>query len=394
MSRMQPVILGQLCLDLYSSLGKTWPWLTKAVSYHWTNCPNMTTTQLLRTLSLCLLQSLATLATTQSTLFTAEDILELELEGDTRPLFNDRLGEATYFKMKISYPDSSGAKVTLPLKVKTRGNFRRDRNNCFYPPLWLNFPKSKIPANTLFSGQNKIKLVTPCRDQKYVIREYLAYKLYNLLSPASFRARLVKVIYTDTKRKRSTDALYGILLEDKDDMASRNQAKIFKRLRVRPNKTDQALFLKMAVFEYLIGNTDWSIEYQHNVKLLSQKGNLSPLPVPYDFDHAGIVRAPYANPAPALRLSSIQQRRYRGYCLENMEELAPTLAFFQEKKEAIYDVYRDNPLLEKRYIRSTLKFLDDFYKTLDRPKASAKEFLYPCEKGGTGKVIIRGLNVK
>lgn len=353
----------------------------------------MAMTQALRLFNLSLIHCLVVLGHAQSPLFASEDILELELAGDTRSLFNDRIGEATYFRMQISYPDSSGTKVTLPLKVKTRGNFRRDRNNCFYPPLWLNFPKSKIPANTLFSGQNKIKLVTPCRDQKYVIQEYLVYKLYHLISPASFRARLVKVVYTDTERNRSTDPLYGILLEDKDDMASRNQAKTIKRLKIRPNKTDQDLFLKMAVFEYLIGNTDWSVEYQHNVKLMVKKGNLSPLPIPYDFDHAGIVRAPYAKPPLALQLSSVQERRYRGYCLESMEELAPTLAFFKEKKEAIYDIYRDHPLLEKRYIRTTLKYLDHFYKTLEQPKASAKEFLYPCEKRGTGKVIIKGLNV-
>lgn len=354
----------------------------------------MLSLQLLRINFLFLLQGIALLCSAQNALFTAEDILELELAGDTRPLFNDRTGEATYFKMEISYQDSTGAKITLPLKVKTRGNFRRDRNNCFYPPLWLNFPKSKIPPNTLFAGQNKLKLVTPCRDQKFVIREYLVYKLYNLLSPASFRARLVKVVYTDAKRNRSTQPLFGILLEDKDQMASRNQAQTIKRLRIQPNKTEEELFLKMAVFQYLIGNTDWSIEYQHNVKLMVKKGELRPLPVPYDFDHAGIVRAPYAQPAPALKMKSIQERRYRGYCLDSMDELASTLEFFQEKKEAIYALYRDHPLLEKRYIRNTLKFLDEFYQTIHDPKASNKAFMYPCQPRGTGNVIIRGLNAE
>lgn len=346
-----------------------------------------------RLYGILLLQCFFWSAFAQGELFQSDSILELELSGDTRALFNDREGEATYFKMELSYKDQEGEEIIHPLKVKTRGNFRRDKNNCFYPPLWLNFPKSKIPEGSVFSGQDKIKLVTPCRDQKYVIREYLAYRLYSLLSPLSFQARLVKVRYTDSNKGKTSDALYGILLEGKDEMAARNGAKIIKRKNIRPNKTDKSLFLKMATFQYLIGNTDWSIEYQHNVKLMVQEGNLRPLAVPYDFDHAGIVDAPYAHPAPALQLGSTRERRYRGYCVEDLSILEETFAFFNAKKEAIYKLFQENPLLEKRYQRSTSNFLDEFYKTINSPKASKRAFLYPCDKNGTGKVIIRGLNV-
>ncbi len=342
---------------------------------------------------LLLLQSFCLSISAQSELFQSDSILELELMGNTRSLFNDREGEATYFKMELAYKNQEGKKIIHPLKVKTRGNFRRDKNNCFYPPLWLNFPKSKIPEGSVFNGQDKIKLVTPCRDQKFVIREYLAYRLYNLLSPHSFQARLVKVRYTDSVKGKTSDALYGILLEGKDEMAARNGAKIIKRKKIRPNKTDKSLFLKMATFQYLIGNTDWSIEYQHNVKLMVQEGNLRPLPVPYDFDHAGIVDAPYAHPAPALQMASIQERRYRGYCVEDIAIFEETFAVFNAKKEAIYKLFQENQLLEKRYERSISKFLDEFYKTINSPKASKRAFLYPCDKNGTGKVIIRGLNV-
>ena len=341
---------------------------------------------------LILLQSFLISSAAQAKLFDADTILEFELSGDTRSLFNDREGEASYFKMELTYEDSNGEKIVHPLKVKTRGNFRRAKTNCFYPPLWLNFPKSKIPEGSIFAGQDKIKLVTPCRDQKYVIREYLAYRLYNILSPQSFQARLVKVRYTDSGKGKTSNALYGILLEGKNEMAARNGAKIIKRKKIRPNKTDKSLFLKMATFQYLIGNTDWSIEFQHNVKLMVQEGNLSPLPVPYDFDHAGIVKAPYARPAPALQLSSIQERRYRGYCVEDISTFEETFALFNAKKEAIYQLFQENTLLEKRYKRGINKFLDEFYKTINSPKASKKAFLYPCDKRGTGKVIIRGLN--
>lgn len=328
----------------------------------------------------------------QTDLFGTDDILELRLKGPTQTLFNDRGDNAIYHKMDISYTDEEGEIISIPLKVKTRGNFRRDKSNCYYPPLRLNFSKTKTPPNTLFTGQDKIKLVTPCRDQKYVIREYLVYKLYNLLTPLSFNARLVRVIYDDPEKEKRSDPLYGILLEDKEQMAARNQSKNFSRNKVRPNKTEKEVFLKMAVFEYLIGNTDWSVQYQHNVKLIVQKSSIWPTTVPYDFDHAGIVRAPYARPAEALQLRSIQERRYRGYCVTDMKEFEGVFADLNRLKPAIYRLYAENPLLDTRYISTTVKFLDGFYETINNRKARLREFRYPCDKNGTGNVIIRGLN--
>lgn len=328
----------------------------------------------------------------QTDLFGTDEILDLRLKGPTQTLFNDRDDDAVYHKMEISYTGEEGKRISIPLKVKTRGNFRRDRSNCYYPPLRLNFSKAKTPPNTLFTGQDKIKLVTPCRDQKFVIREYLVYKLYNLITPLSFNARLVRVIYEDTEKGKTSDPLYGILLEDKKQMAKRNQGKIFSRNKVRPNKTEKSPFLKMAVFEYLIGNTDWSVQYQHNVKLIVQDSSIRPTTVAYDFDHAGIVRAPYARPAEALKLVSIQERRYRGYCVSDMKEFEEVFADFNRLKPLIYSLYTENPLLEARYISTTVKFLDGFYETINNRKARLRDFRYPCNKNGTGNVIIQGLN--
>lgn len=328
----------------------------------------------------------------QTDLFGTDNILELRLKGPTQALFNDRGDDAVYHKMEISYADEKGETISIPLKVRTRGNFRRDRSNCYYPPLRLNFSKAKTPPNTLFTGQDKIKLVTPCRDQKYVIHEYLVYKMYQLLTPLSFRARLVKVVYEDTEKGKVSDPLYGMLLEDKAQMAARNQAKTFNRNKIRPNKTEKEPFLKMAVFQYLIGNTDWSIQYQHNVKLIVRDSSIRPTTVPYDFDHAGIVRAPYAQPAEALQLRSTQERLYRGYCVSDMKELQATFADFNRLKPDIYRLYTENQLLDSRYVSITTKFLDDFYKTINKPKASMRDFQYPCNQSGTGNVIIQGLN--
>lgn len=324
-------------------------------------------------------------------LFKSEEILDLKLSGDTKSLFNDRTGTTSYRPMQLSYTDQNGEQIVIPLKVKTRGNFRRMRENCFYPPLRLNFSKSKTPEDCLFAGQDKMKLVTPCRDQKYVIREYLVYKLYNLLSEKSFRARLVRVVYENDKKGKATDPLYGILLEDQDQMAARNYSKIIKVNGIRPNKTSEDHFLPVAVFEFMIGNTDWSTQYRHNIKLLREDSTAKIIPVPYDYDHAGVVQAPYAMPSPALQLSSVRDRRYRGYCVEDLSIFEPVITRFNSLKDDFYKVYTECTMLEERYIRQTIKFLDDFYETINNPKKMADAFSYPCLPNGTGNVVIRGL---
>jgi hypothetical protein len=324
-------------------------------------------------------------------LFKSEEILDLKLSGDTKTLFNNRTENGTYHSMTISYTDEQGQEVAIPLKVKTRGHFRLMSGNCFYPPLRLNFARKKTPEGSLFAGQDKLKLVTPCRGEEFVVQEYLVYKLYNLITEKSFKARLVRVVYEATKRNKLTDPLYGIILEDQDQMAARNNTKIVKVNGIRPNKTAPEYFLPVAVFEYMIGNTDWSTQYRHNIKILRDDSNAMLIPVPYDFDHAGIVQTPYAKPSPALKLSSVRQRRYRGYCVEDMSVFEPVIARFNELKEAFYKVYSDCPMLKERYVRQTLRYLDDFYETINDPKEMEKAFSYPCLDGGTGNVVIKGL---
>ncbi len=327
-------------------------------------------------------------------LFESDEILTLNLSGNIRELIKDRSDEMQYHDIILSYKAGDSSLVSFPIQIKTRGHFRRTQGNCAYPPLLLNFSKKTAPKNSLFDHQNKLKLVTPCNNEKYVLREYLVYKLSNLVSPKSFRARLVKVIYNDTEKSKMSEPLFGILLEDEHDMAKRNNTILIEGKMVRPERTQTEDYLKMAVFEYMIGNTDWSVQYYQNIKLIAADSVSIPYTVAYDFDHAGIVDAPYAKPAEALLLSSTRMRRYRGYCLPNLSALDNTFAFYNQLKNDIYAVYTKNPLLEESYVKATIKFLDDFYKTINTPKLVSTEFGYPCKKDGTGNVVIQGLNKK
>ena len=312
-------------------------------------------------------------------LFNTDSIFDLKLTGNLKAIYNDRDDkEVGEHPMLMQFQQTPTSKVTaLPLVVKARGHFRRMKTNCDLPPLWLEFNKEAKLKGSLFEKQKKLKLVTPCRGDNYVVREFLIYKIYNLISPQCMRARLVKVTYEDSMGKVKTQTQYSILIEDDMKAAKRNFTYINDVMMVRMENVNAAEFTKLAVFEYLIGNTDWSVPYLHNIKLAYKDSTSTPIAIPYDFDHSGMVDAPYAVPPEQLELTSVRQRRYRGYC-QPMDTFKPTFDLFNKLKDDIYKIYTDCPYIDEKYKKSTIKYLDDFYKVINTPKIAEKEFGFPC----------------
>lgn len=330
------------------------------------------------------------LATTND-LFDSDEILELTLSGNVNAVLKDRGTGSKYHPLTLLYKPKDGEEISFPVDVKTRGHFRRLKSNCVYPPLLINFSKSELLKTSVFRDQDKLKLVMPCMGDEYIVREWLVYKIYNLVTPQSFKCRLVKVKLANADSKKTPTSFYGLLLEEEKQMAKRNQQVIVTK-KFRPDQTYEDAFLKMAAFEYMIGNTDWSIEFLQNIKLIAEDTNaILPVPVPYDFDHAGIVNTPYAMPQEDLLLTSIKERRYRGYCVRDLKVFDSTIALFNALKDEIYSTYTNCSLLSKAYIKSTLKYLDDFYYTINNSGAMKRAFTYPCDPNGTGNIIIKGM---
>ncbi len=323
-------------------------------------------------------------------LFENESIIDITLSGNVAEALADRGDDPQYHSMLLSYINNDKAD-SMQIRVKARGHFRRAKGTCLYPPLWLNFDQENTPQSSVFYGQDKIKLVTPCQGDQYVVREYLVYKIFNLVTDKSFRDRLVQITFKDTVKNTTTRPMFGMLLESEDKMAERNHSISLDRQKVLPQNTQKQDFLNMAVFEYLIGNTDWSVRYLQNIKLLYTDTTGAPVTVPYDFDHAGIVNAPYAEPAPELKLTSVRERRYRGYCIDDMNEFKEAFDLYNKLKPDIYKIYQNCTYISDKYKHSTIKFLDNFYKVINDPKKSSKEFTYPCSPYGTGNVVIKGL---
>ena len=151
----------------------------------------------------------------QGHLFDNDDILHFKLVGKLNDLFNDRNKNMAYHPMLLQYPRKDSSLVSIQLKAKTRGHFRRLKENCKMPPLLLNFPKSEKIKNSVFEKQNKLKLVVPCQGDEYVIKEWLVYKLYNIITEKSFRAKLVQVDFEDSSMRRKQKPIIVFYLKMK-----------------------------------------------------------------------------------------------------------------------------------------------------------------------------------
>ncbi len=202
-------------------------------------------------------------------LFQNDTPLELVITTDLTALIEDKSDEPEYRKGHLALYENKIQVNEFNIKIRARGHSRRLYDYCDFPPLKLNFIKDET-THTIFDGQDKIKLATTCREDyrysQYLIQEYLIYKTYNVLTDVSLKVRLVHVKYVDSQEKEATMHQYGFLIEDEDVMADRIGGNIYEKRISHPDLCDQASADLLALFEFLIGNTDWWIHTGHNVE--------------------------------------------------------------------------------------------------------------------------------
>jgi hypothetical protein len=244
--------------------------------------------------------------------------------------------------------------------------------------------------NTLFDGQDKLKLVTHCQDKKpeyeqYVLHEYLVYRTYNLFTDYSFRARLMRVTYVDSDGSFDPTTKYAFFIEDEDALAERNGFEVITPPVVDPMQLDRKTLALYEVFQFFIGNTDWSTffpkqgerECCHNGKLIGTTKPWFVVAVPYDFDWSGVINTPYAEPSPVLGIKSVRERRFWGYC-RPPQEFEPVFEMFREKREEIYDLYRNQPDFDPVRAQETIAYFDEFYKIIDDDKQVMEQMVGKC----------------
>ena len=313
-------------------------------------------------------------------LFMEETPVEIKLVGNYKVISKDRdtLSTKEYWG-EVQMADGKGSELKIPVQLRTRGHYRLANKNCSFVPLRLDFKKGEVKG-TVFDGQDKVKLVTHCNSnalfEEYMIREYLAYKVHNLITPRSYRARLAKVTYVDSASGNPIETRNGIFMEHEDDVAKRMEGEIFEVRGALFDDVDQAQILEVALFEAFVGNTDWSLAALHNIRLVRQP-NMNVLPIAYDLDFSGLVGTRYSTPDPRLGIRNVKERLYRGPCKEPAE-LVQFFSVYREKKDAILKLYDDTPGLDNRYRSDAKAFLNQWFKMIDNPRDAQWMFKENC----------------
>ncbi len=323
----------------------------------------------------------------EAPLFASHDVLQLRIEAPFSTIFEERDPDSEYRPGTLAYLDAGGDSVVLDIRARTRGHFRLQKRTCGFPNLHINFRRQQV-ENTVFAGLNRVSIVAHCQDTKseyeqFMLQEYLVYRSFNELTDRSVRVRLARATYIDTDGKRDSLTRYMFILEPFEMVAARHGWDVLEVPAVAPSGHDHLGLPLVEVFQYLIGNTDWSPFQKstdgnccHNGKLIGTMAGPVYL-VPYDFDWSGVISAPYARPAPEVGVAHVRQRRYWGIC-RPAEEFEPVFDLFNERREVIYDLWRGQEGLEERVLERSLEYFDQFYEIINDAGKARREIVLRC----------------
>jgi hypothetical protein len=312
-------------------------------------------------------------------IFEAGEPLAVTLTANIGRLRRDVGDKVPWRGANLAYTAADGRPATMPIAVRTRGFWRL--KECAFPPLRLNFA-DKVARGTPFEGLDKPKLVNYCRDtddyEQYVLQELQLYRVYALLAPAAHRTRLLRVAYADSASGRVKATRYAILLEEPKALAARVGGQVIDVKGAQADDFEPYNAAVVGLFQYMIGNSDWSSSQLHNAEVVRDSSYDFVL-VPYDFDFAGAVNARYATVDPRLGVGSVRERLYRGHCVP-AEALERAVARFKERKGAIYALYADpiGRLLRPLVVRETLAYFDEFYRIIDSPNDVRDQIASAC----------------
>jgi hypothetical protein len=319
-------------------------------------------------------------------LFSADSTIDIRITGPIRDIANaaSRSTDAHPATLELL-----GSSETHAIELSARGLSRRTKEVCKFPPLRVKFVDKPGEAS-LFHKQGTLKLVTHCRTsesfQQYTLLEYAAYRLYNVVTPESFRVRLANVEYVDSKKGKVVAKRIGFFIEDVDDLARRVDKKEVERPSVNTAHHDPDAAAKAALFHYMIGNLDWDANFGpdgenccHNGKLIGANENATTgiVLIPYDFDHSGLVDAPYATPPESIDVRSVRSRVYRGYCRHNDAAKSAAARYSALKGELVAALGATPGLTSKTKSKATA-YLGEFFKTIEDPGAFEGKVLRKC----------------
>jgi len=306
---------------------------------------------------------LTLLCPAQGALFESDEPIHLRIEGPLTTLADQQGDDLVWVEGLLTVIEDEGAESAFKIRLKGRGMTRRNPKVCSFPPFWIDFKKREI-KDSLFAGNERMKVVTHCRPSRsfdqFVYREYLTYRTYNSVTDQSFRVQLLDIEYVDTDRRDKTWSRPAFFIEPVGSAVARLKGEVVQVEGVFPAQIEPLALKRAEVFEYLAGNTDFNFEYGpggccHNSKVLffapSQSGYI---PLPYDFDMAGLVNTPYAKPHAQFGIKKVTQRFFRG--TQSPEEIwSQTRDLYLGGKDEILEMWTTFPYLNRSHRKEALR---------------------------------------
>jgi len=309
--------------------------------------------------------------------FDSDSVMAVTIRTDLRTLLRDRDPNVDVWREGSIVWSAGDSTRAARVRLRTRGLYRL--RECDFPPIRLRFAQEES-RGTPWENLRRPKLVTHCMNnaeyEQNLLQEYAIYRVLRLLTPLSFTARLVRVTWEDSLGNVRPVTRYGIVTEDPERFAERVGGALVPDSGVTFAMLNPANIALVGVFQYFIANTDWSVPGRHNIELLRTSDGLHA--IPYDFDWAGVINARYARPAAILPIRSVRERIFRGYCRSGTA-LEPVLARFESLRDSIAAVYRSVPDLDPRIVERTLRYHDEFFRTIsDRERFTRRVVAPDC----------------
>lgn len=331
---------------------------------------------------------LASVASAQTRLFSEDSELPITIEGP--------IGDIVRRAARNTDPAPAVLVVgdqRFDIELSPRGFSRRTLGICLFPPLRINLSGER--QGTIMQGQNKLKLVTRCRSaasyEQYIVLEYLTYRLYNEITPLSYRVRPVRTTYRDTSaRARREEEQFNFVIEDVSDLARRNQrvALDVQSREVASSQLDPQQAAIVGMFQFMIGNLDWDMvegpageECCHNGKLIaaSATSRENVIPVPYDFDYSGFVSTSYAIPPQGLPVRNVRQRYYRGLCRYN-DQAQAAAELFRSRRGRLYALIDAETRLSAARRATAREYIESFFEIIDDPQRYQRQIVDNCRR--------------
>lgn len=307
-----------------------------------------------------------------------DSAVDLYLTLDWKAIEKNK-NEKTYVPAKVIIITPGMDSIHLDAKVRTRGHMRLDI--CSFPPLKLKFEKDQMSRYHL-TAFNEMDIVNHCEDSdmhdQLLLKEYLAYKLWELVSPYYFKVQLIRLHYLKPDGTQAHGTAYAFLMENTEELVARLDARRNKTPVISTNAVEKEPMLRVALFEYMIGNTDWYITNRHNLEFVAIPGFNVLVPIPYDFDYSGLVSAPYAAHHASIDLPSVTIRYYQGKCATE-DVVRKILKSFLDQKEKILMAPHHIQGLNEKSINSSVSYLKEFYDIIENPKKLENFILEHCD---------------